>query len=134
MDITTCILRFRDLITDDGGTIARHKEAICKNRCKVKFVWWGWWKKQQEKPPKEFLDLASIARKSGLIIYLMDSGQKKLYSAVCHDIVVSDTEPIEAPDSAKYTPKYYRTKRYFAWFKFSNITEIEASKILEFTK
>ena len=133
MDITTCILRFRDLITDDGGTIARHRESISKNRCKFKFVWWGWWKKQQEKLPKEFLNLASIAHKSELIIYLVDSGQKKLYTAICHDIVVSDTDTVAAPDSGKYTPKYYNKKKYYAWFKFSDITEIDPSKIQELT-
>lgn len=129
MDIETCILRFRDLVTDDGGTIARHKEIIDSKG----YVWWGWWKKQQEKTPNEFSNLASIAAESGLKIYLVDSGLKKLYEANCCEIKATRRAPENAPEDAENTPEYYREKALFAWFKLSKIEETDSALVQRHT-
>lgn len=130
MDIETCILRFRDLVTDDGGTIARHKEIIDSKG----YVWWGWWKKaQQEKTPDEFSLLGSSAKESGLVVYLLDSGQKKLYKANCDEIISSTKTPSTPPENAEFTPEYYKTKELFAWFRLSKIEEVAPSLLQGFS-
>jgi hypothetical protein len=47
-DFTSLILRFRDLSTSPGETLARHQAIIEKNG----HVWWGWWNKQGETVPE----------------------------------------------------------------------------------
>ena len=49
MEFKTVILRFRDLVTENNVTIARHKDMIDKKG----YVWWGWWNKGNEKLPFE---------------------------------------------------------------------------------
>lgn len=127
--LKTIILRFRDLNTSD--TIKVHKDIIDSS----KYVWWGWWAKPQEKVPiDEFNFLNTLISNAGQIkIYLLDSGNEKLYDALCTQIMFCNGQPLETPDS-DITPEYYRENQYKLWFKFSQISncysESEALELL----
>lgn len=116
----TLILRFRDLVTESGHTITEHSELISTKT----YAWWGWWNKQNEQVPlSEFSEfLKNINRNGGIDIYLFDTGQLKLYKAKCTDIrFQTDRQELSAPETNK-TPKYYRGRKYKAWFKLTEIS------------
>ena len=75
-EIKTLILRFRDLVTQPGDTIARHQVLIAQKT----FVWWGWWNKAGETIPDDvFRTLRTHAIGSeGLPLFLLDSGGRQL--------------------------------------------------------
>jgi 3',5'-cyclic AMP phosphodiesterase CpdA len=117
----TLILRFRDLVTELGGTIENHRKILGSKD----YVWWAWWNKPGEKiPAEEFGNLAHRARESGLELYLFDSGQEYIYSARCSEISYlpgDGKEEIESPEPDA-TPSYYSKTKYYAWFKFTEIS------------
>lgn len=126
---TTLILRFRDLVTAPGGTIAAHK-AICDTG----HVWWGWWSKAGERVPLEvFADFKSMASQdNGLECLLFDSGRRCLFRVRCNDITWDNTRTsIQSPEPDR-TPGYYGTQAYLAWFKLIKIddTAIEDAETL----
>jgi hypothetical protein len=134
-DVETLILRFRDLVTRQGDTIKKHKE-----KCDEKgSVWWGWWSKAGETIPGETFrilkDKASSEKK--LTVYLLDSGQRKLFKAQCIDIHWKiDRKICGAPEKEKdNTPKYYIDQEYLAWFNFSDVSTepCEESVLRNFT-
>lgn len=53
----TVILRFRDLVTAENETIAKHVAVIEK----YGYVWWAWWKKGNEKTPVEEFALLRLS-------------------------------------------------------------------------
>ena len=55
-------------------------------------------------------------------MFLVDSGQRKLYKALCAQIKANNNKKIESPEKDA-TPDYYRNSTYHAWFKFTSITE-----------
>lgn len=118
----TMILRFRDLVTEPGGTVASHN-AICE---KETYVWWGWWNKSGEQiPDGVFRHLNEIAKTSdGLKILLLDSGRNKLFSTTCREIEWEKSHNRIRSKEPNKTPKYYRDKLYLSWFKIETITEI----------
>jgi hypothetical protein len=120
-DVTTMVLRFRDLVTAPGGTIEEHSKVISEVG-KKGFVWWGWWSKAGERIPDEtFRLLKASAKKNPLVIYLFDSGRGFIYRAECGDIHwQTDHEPVESPD-ATTTPPYYKGQKYLAWFQLRQI-------------
>lgn len=124
--ITNMALRFRDLVTDPGQTIANHQRIIDVND----YVWWGWWNKPKEKIPRNtFAHFRQLAASTELWLFLVDSGSEKLYKALLESIVESQTEDVIAcPDAAK-TPGYYSTARYKAWFRLKKIEEIPPDEI-----
>ena len=127
--VETIVLRFRDLVTEENETIKRHSEIIHSKG----FVWWAWWKKGAEVTPiAEFSLLASRAKESPISIYLLDSGQEKLYKAICEDIESTEKTAKNSPDS-NYTPEYYKDKLYYAWFKFSSIEECNESELTNYS-
>lgn len=127
--IETVVLRFRDLVTGENETIKKHREIINDK----KFVWWAWWKKGAEiTPTAEFSLLASRAKESSVMIYLLDSGQKKLYKAVCEDIESTEKTARNSPDS-DHTPEYYKERGYYAWFKFTSIEECDESELTNYS-
>ncbi len=64
----TLILRFRDLITEDDGTINDHLNMIYN----YGEVWWGWWMKQNETPPRDlFIDLFNELEGKGMLFIMM---------------------------------------------------------------
>lgn len=129
MEFSTVILRFRDLVTEKGVTIVRHKEVIEKKG----YVWWGWWKKGNEKSPYEELYLLkSQLENESQKIFLMDSGQEKLYEAICSDIKCSKSKEVKSPE-LECTPDYYSGQKYYVWFKFESIKECNDMDIRNYT-
>ena len=115
----TIALRFRDLVTQQGGTVREHREIIRRRQ----FTWWGWWKRPYEALPHQFL--LEFARRCPLTIYLLDTGGTAegfhLYPARLEDIAMTPTgSDIPSPDVSA-TPNYYNTLRLAAWFKLSHI-------------
>ena len=129
MEFETIILRFRDLVTENDATIARYKDVI-----KTKgHVWWGWWNKGNEKVPfDEFCVLKGEIEMNPKDVYLMDSGQKKLYKAKCCDIKYSKSDKISSPES-DYTPDYYNGQKYYEWFQFTSIEECDVDEVKNYT-
>src|SRR5690349_1379161 len=118
-EVTTVILRFRDLATAQGQTLALHR-AI---RDEHGFVWWGWWNKFGEQVPSElFARLKMEALGAPQDWFLFDSGQNRLYRARCSDVVWNEDarQRIPSPDPGT-TPEYYRDQRYFAWFRLTEL-------------
>ncbi len=129
MEIQTIILRFRDLVTAQDETIKGHQKVLDKKG----YVWWGWWNKGNEKTPyKEFSILCGEMRKNPIDVYLMDSGQEKLYKAKCTDIQYSDDKKIPSPNP-EFTPNYYNMQEYYAWFQFEKIEECDPKEIRSFS-
>lgn len=110
------ILRFRDLVTSDNGTIEQHKKIIDDNG----YVWWAWWKKGGEKVPNDFSLLSTQVKEEPLYVFLVDSGQNVLYRAICNNIEVRSSTKISSPEKDK-TPAYYCDQSYYAWFRFTRI-------------
>ncbi len=102
MEFSTVILRFRDLVTEKDATIGRHKEII-KNK---NYVWWGWWNKGNERVPYDEFSVMRGRIDETLDLYLIDSGQRKLYKAQCCGIKYSDDEKMKSPE-IDHTPDYY---------------------------
>lgn len=129
MEFQTIFLRFRDLITEDGTTIERHAEVI-RNKG---YVWWGWWKKGNETTPYDELSiLRAYVEEKPTDLYLVDSGQRKLYRAKCSDMKYTKDQKKESPDS-QYTPEYYNKQQYYAWFKFTEIKECDINSVKDYT-
>lgn len=116
------ILRFRDLITEQGGTIRQHKKIVSIEGC----VWWGWWARQTEEWPYDwFVRLGTyVERGSAADAWLFDSGRLTLYFAPLLGIAVSpDTNGIRCPDPTQ-CPGYYDSGSFPAWFKLGEIVEV----------
>jgi len=129
MDFESIILRFRDLVTESGDTVKKHKAVIDQHG----YVWWSWWKKGNEKLPVEaFSAFSTYAESQSKDVFLMDSGQKKLYKATCCKIKLSIDQEILSPEHDK-TPEYYRDQKYYAWFKFTSIEECSVDSLRTYT-
>ena len=126
MNLKTIILRFRDLVTSENGTIKQHKEIIDNHG----YVWWAWWKKGGEKIPNDFSMLSTQVKENPVCVFLVDSGQNILYRAICNNIEVRTSTKIPSPEKDK-TPTYYCNQSYYVWFKF---TEIEQKNLTLITK
>ncbi|MFJ3356682.1 metallophosphoesterase family protein [Serratia liquefaciens] len=124
MIFKTLILRFRDLVTPVGQTIALHNKIIKEHGSRS--VWWGWWAKADEQCPREFNTLKNeVSDDNPLEIYLFDSFQKKLYAAKLSEVSIN-FDKHSCPD-ATMAPEYYSEQQYNVWFRFLSITEIEDS-------
>lgn len=129
MDFQTIILRFRDLVTEENGTIKRHQDVIAQNG----YVWWAWWKKGNETTPvPEFSSLATNAKTAPVNLFLVDSGQGLVYRAKCEDVDLRAAQKIPSPETDK-TPEYYRDQEYYAWFKFTQIEQCDESDLKQFS-
>ncbi len=122
-ELSTTILRFRDLVTERGITIQSHQQIADTTG----HVWWGWWNKFGEKvPTNTFLELKNRARQGAFDIYLLDSGQLLFFKATCLDIEWEITlENRPSPESGA-TPDYYKEQLYPAWFKLKDFTLVES--------
>jgi hypothetical protein len=118
-EVTTMFLRFRDLVTEPGGTIETHAEVIDKE----KHVWWGWWSKAGERIPDEMFRLLKAKAKGGpLDVYLFDSGRNQVHRATLADIRWEVDHSRAGSPEVEKTPRYYSDQKYLAWFKFIEIT------------
>jgi len=121
--VTTIILRFRDLGgMKKGETIARHQEII--SQFAEHRVWWGWWRKVDETIADDaFRNLAQRAE-DGLDVYLFDSGQDLVYRAAC-TAIKWDAQRKDIPTvKLELTPEYYNKQPLPAWFEFSSIVPV----------
>ena len=117
-EVTTMILRFRDLVTPPGGTIELHREFIRTGG----YVWWGWWSKAGERIPVDvFITLQKIAIAGALEALLFDSGHNQIHRVVCTDIHWRAKQDRGISPEPNMTPPYYRDREYLAWFKFREI-------------
>lgn len=120
----TLVLRFRDLVTPNGGTIDEHRVIIQR----FGSAWWGWWKRQYETTPSSlFRELAQLLESTEQTpIFLLDAGQLVLYEAALLEIRVSPggTEGILTPDP-NLSPSYYHRGRYPVWFRLGSISEVK---------
>lgn len=124
-EFSTLVMRFRDLVTKEGGTISKHQDIIKKDGC----VWWAWWKKGNEKTPMDaFSIMAEQVRRKSIIIFLIDSGQSYVYKATCEEIEWDSDKKIASPEQDK-TPEYYCDQQYHAWFKFTKISKCKENEI-----
>ena len=128
MNLKTVILRFRDLVTSENGTIEQHK-AIIDN---YGYVWWAWWKKGDEKIPNEFSMLSTRVKEDPVCVFLVDSGQNILYRAICNNIEVRTSAKIPSPEKDK-TPVYYCDQSYYAWFRFTEIERCDESEVKRYS-
>lgn len=115
------VLRFRDLVTEPGGTILEHRRVLEDRDT----VWWGWWMRQYEASPRPLLgDLRDeLSAGTEPTISLLDSGQAKLYSSILADLRVGPPgENLPSPDVSR-TPEYYQRGRYPVWFLLLNIED-----------
>jgi hypothetical protein len=123
----TIILRFRDLITEDEGTIYDHMNLITD----FGEVWWGWWMKQYEIPPRElFIELISFIENNNFLkAYLFNTGSNKIYETNIKKILVAPlNHTIQTPDPVK-SPNYYHRGSYPAWFLLINIREVNINDL-----
>lgn len=128
MNLKTVILRFRDLVTSENGTIEQHKAIIEK----YGYVWWAWWKKGGEIIPNDFSLLSTRVKEDPIYIFLVDSGQNLLYRAMCNSIEVRTTTKMPSPEKDK-TPKYYCDQSYYAWFRFTEIEQCDEYELNKYS-
>lgn len=117
-DVQTLILRFRDLATAAGQTVALHRQIVQQNQ----YVWWGWWNKFGEQVPVDlFSELNARMKVQPLDLYLFDSGKNELRRARCSEIRWgTGSTRVRSPEPDR-TPEYYKQQEYFAWFRFVDI-------------
>ncbi len=123
----TVILRFRDLVTDQGETIKEHTRLLKQ----FGEVWWGWWARQTEKTPRKLLqELANAARTDGFVTgYLFNSGTDEFYSVKISRILVApENERVKTPDPER-SPEYYHRAPCPAWFLLHSLEEEDFSRM-----
>jgi len=114
-DSTAIVLRFRDLVTEVGGTIAEHRRIVRLQG----HVWWGWWFRQSEYVPRAMLAQLFVPGKaSDISIILFHATTLELYITHANRVVVAPSAGgIQSPEF-EYTPEYYLRARYPLWFQF----------------
>jgi hypothetical protein len=114
------VLRFRDLVTEPGGTITEHRRVLEEQGT----VWWGWWMRQNETPPMALFSVLFGRFESGEEVpaYLFDSGRELLHSCVVSSLRVAQPGETLGPPSLEQTPDYYHRGKYPAWFQLSDIS------------
>ena len=115
------MLRYRDLVTEPGGTLREHRLLIKQ----FGYVWWGWWMRQYERVPRElFASLIEATRRGAFVTaYLFDSGSGLLHSCSIGDLRVAPGDAgLGAPEVQK-APYYYSRGRYPAWFRLHSIRD-----------
>ncbi len=121
------ILRFRDLVTEAGGTIAEH-QAMLQSQGEV---WWGWWMRQHEAAPRQLFGelLEDIEQNGPIDSFLFNTGTGHIYSCGIAGIRVAPTKAgIGSPDPER-SPEYYNRGRYPAWFLLSSLAEVDFSEL-----
>ncbi len=113
------VLRYRDLVTEPGGTIIEHRKIIEARN----YVWWGWWMRQYEVPPAALFAEVYEGIRGGVEpeAYLLDSGQAELRSCRISDVRVAPSGDSIGPPELDAAPGYYQRGAYPAWFKLTRI-------------
>jgi predicted MPP superfamily phosphohydrolase len=118
------VLRFRDLV---AATVDSHRVLIAEHG----YAWWGWWNKPDERIPRAvFANFREVIERNGqLLVFLIDSGNSKLYRGTLVEIDESQTDSLKECKEPKRTPEYYSTAQYKAWFRLTAIDEISTEEI-----
>src|SRR5262249_18796596 len=120
------VLRFRDIDVDLGQTIALHKRVIAESD----YCWWGWLYRDYELNPHTELERLgkSLERPEGFAVALFDTGRGTIYRATCSEIRAM-SKPQRSPSPAT-TPSYYNNRKAPAWFRLTDIVEVEPSFVI----
>lgn len=119
------VLRFRDLVTEMGGTIAEHRRVLRQQG----HVWWGWWRRQSEHIPRGAL--ADLFRDGAVVpVMLFDSGILGVHRTAATRVVVAPSVVgIQSPEFDS-TPDYYVRGHYPVWFRLEgDIVPIDAESL-----
>ena len=120
------VLRFRDLVTEPGGTISEHRNII-RHRG---HVWWGWWRRQAEHIPKGVLAGLFNESVQRVPIVLFDASGLGLYVSDASEVVVAPSIVGISSPEFDATPEYYVRGRYPLWFRLEgDITPIKAKSL-----
>jgi hypothetical protein len=125
-DMTLAVaLRFRDMVTEPGGTVAEHRRILRQQGR----VWWGWWFRQSERVPRVALG-ALFDQSAEIPVLLLDSGALQLYRSSASEIVVAPTAAgFHSPDY-DLTPDYYVRAQYPVWFLLTDdIVPVDTDRI-----
>lgn len=113
------VLRYRDLVTEPGGTISEHRRIIDARG----YVWWGWWMRQYETPPAKLFEQIYEGVQQGVEpdAFLLDSGQAELRACRISDLRVAPGGDTLGPPELDAAPGYYQRGAYPAWFKLTRV-------------
>ena len=131
-DVTTLILRFRDLITETGQTVDLHNAISASS---PGHVWWGWWNKLGEVVPDDVFRCLRVTAvdSSGLEVLLLDSGRDQVFRATCSDIHWNNNHDLVGSPDPECTPEYYRPRKCLAWFRLGPITPAQEDTFRQFS-
>jgi hypothetical protein len=125
------ILRFRDLVTELGGTISEHRSILRS----ADEVWWGWMMRPQENVPRTFFceTRQNMNAGSPVELFLFDTGSQRqdeaLFRCRLSKLAVAPKGTrIGSPEPEK-TPEYYNRGRYPAWFQLKTIDAVNFAEI-----
>ena len=121
------VLRYRDLVTEMGGTIGEHRRVMRRRG----FVWWGWWRRQAEHVPRQVLAKLFGSQMSGPVpVMLFDSGALEVYLSCAAQAVVAPSLVGMQTPQLDATPDYYVRGRYAVWYRLErDATAIDLSAI-----
>ena len=109
----TLILRFRDMVTEPGGTIDEHRRIVAL----AGHAWWGWWWRQFETVPRaSFSELLAGGASKPVSVLLFNSSTLSLYPAQCQGAVVAPPGVRLQSPEFEATPEYCLRGAYPAWF------------------
>lgn len=120
-DSEIIVFRFRDLVTEPGGTIQEHRRVLGVHGS----VWWGWWMRQYESSPTDVFAAFAKALENGTepMVYLFDTGQTLLYAARLIDVRVALPGDTIGPPDLATAPDYYQRGSYPAWLRLASIED-----------
>lgn len=127
--IITVILRFRDLVTPQGGSIASHQQIVDQHG----YVWWGWWKRQTEAYPGNLfseLHQRLVGGENPITAFVFDSGSESLYRTQLQKLAVAPPGGTIATPNARKSPAYYQQGAYPAWFQFLSFQKCSFTDIV----
>lgn len=118
------VLRFRDIEVGSGETVRLHRRAITEHGA----CWWGWLSRQHERNPHEDLRELVSELPPTFHVALLDTGLGRVYLATCGEVRAFIDE-LRSPD-LDLTPAYYRPRAARAWFRFTEITDSDATLLV----
>jgi hypothetical protein len=118
------VLRFGDLVTEEGGTISLHQDVIDS----YGDVWWSWWMRGTEVLPRGlFGQIAGDLRTGNEVVAFLLNGRgdtPRLYKTSLGRVIwhPSGSRNLRTP-SPERSPAYTHRGEYPAWFLLRSIEE-----------